>query len=260
MEIIEGRGFNDDLQSDTAIYYVLNETAVRNFNIEDPIGKIIYGFGGRDGERFPGTIIGIVKDFHIEGFNQPIKPMILTNDNYIWWVSFKISPENIAQTIAGIEKNWNELEPSHPFRYTFLDDRFGAHFKQQESFALIFLYLTLLAILIAMLGLYGLASFTTEQRTKEIGVRKVLGASVPELIKMLTMEFVKLVLIANLFAWPITIILAKNWLSRFSYQIDLPYFPFILAMIIALFIAILTVSYQAYRAAVSDPVVALKYE
>ena len=260
MEITEGRGFDDNMQSDTAIYYVLNETAIRNYNIENPVGKILYGFGGNEGERISGVIIGIVKDFHIEGFNQAIKPMILGNSQFLWWVSYKIKPDNMSETIAGIEQKWNELEPSHPFRYTFLDERFGAHFKQQESFALIFLYLTLLAILIAILGLYGLASFTTEQRTKEIGVRKVLGASVPELIKMLTFEFIKLVLIANLFAWPITVILAKNWLSRFSYQIDLPYFPFILAMIIALFIAILTVSYQAYRAAISDPVVALKYE
>jgi putative ABC transport system permease protein len=186
--------------------------------------------------------------------------MILMNDNFLWWVTFKISPSNMSETIAGIESKWNELEPTHPFRYTFMDEKFATHFKQQENFALIFLYLTLLAIFIAILGLYGLASFTTEQRTKEIGIRKVLGASVPQLINMLTKEFVKLVLLANLIAWPISLILAKNWLSRFSYQIDMPISPYILATIIALVIAIVTVSVQAYRAAVAEPVNALKYE
>lgn len=259
MEIIEGRDFNDAMQSDSGIYFLLNETAIRNFNIEDPVGKRMYAFTGQD-TRTLGTIIGVVKDFHTEGFNSAIKPMILMNDNYLWWVTFKISPSNMSETIAGIESKWNELEPTHPFRYTFMDEKFAVHFKQQENFALIFLYLTLLAIFIAILGLYGLASFTTEQRTKEIGIRKVLGASVPQLINMLTKEFVKLVLLANVIAWPISLILAKNWLSRFSYQIDMPISPYILATIIALIIAIFTVSLQAYRAAVSEPVNALKYE
>lgn len=259
MEIIEGRDFNDEMQSDSGIYFLLNETAVRNFNIDNPVGKRLYTFTGPD-TRTLGTVIGVIKDFHIEGFNSAIKPMILMNSDYLWWVTFKISPANIRETIAGIERKWNELEPSHPFRYTLMDERFAKHFEQQESFAQIFLYLTLLAIFIAILGLYGLASFTTEQRTKEIGIRKVLGASVTQLINMLTKEFVKLVLLANIIAWPISLILAKNWLSRFSYQIDLPISPFILATVLALIIAILTVSFQAYRAAVSEPVNALKYE
>ena len=260
MEIIEGRNFNDALQSDSVRYFVLNETAVKNFNIEDPVGRQLLAFTGREGGREPGTIIGVVKDFHIEGFNSQIKPMIMMNDNFLWWVTFKINPENLNETIAGIESKWNELEPSHPFRYTFMDERFGEHFKQQESFATIFLYLTMLAIFIAILGLYGLASYTTEQRTKEIGIRKVMGASVSQLMKMLTMEFVKLVLLANLIAWPITMLLAKNWLSRFSYQIDMPFTPYIFATVIALLIAVLTVSSQAYQASISDPVKALKYE
>lgn len=260
MEIVEGRDFNDDMQSDSGIYYLLNETAIRNFNIENPVGKRIYGFNGNDNDKVPGTVIGVIKDFHTEGFNSTIKPMILVSGDFLWWVTFKISPEKMSETIAGIEAKWNELEPTHPFRYTFMDERFGKHFEQQESFALIFLYLTLLAIFIAILGLYGLASFTAEQRTKEIGIRKVLGASVPQLINMLTKEFVKLVLLANLIAWPISLILAKNWLARFSYQIDMPVSPYLLATLIALVIAIVTVSLQAYKAAVSEPINALKYE
>ena len=123
-----------------------------------------------------------------------------------------------------------------------------------------FLFLTILAIIISAMGLYGLSSFTAEQRTKEIGIRKVLGASVSQIMKMLTKDFIKLVLIANIFAWPITYLLAKNWLSNFSYQIDMPIMPYVFATILALIIALLTVSTQAYLAANSDPVNALKYE
>ena len=123
-----------------------------------------------------------------------------------------------------------------------------------------FLFLTILAIIISAMGLYGLASYTAEQRTKEIGIRKVLGASVGQIMNMLTKDFMKLVLIANIFAWPITYLLAKDWLSNFSYQIDMPILPFIFATLLALVIAIITVSSQAYRAANSDPVDALKYE
>jgi putative ABC transport system permease protein len=259
LEIAEGRGISRELDKDTIATYILNETAIKNFNIENPIGKRLITYDGNNQQR-AGAIVGIVKDFHIEGFNQPIKPMVLRLDNDLWWASFKITHENMPETIAAIEKKWNEIEPTHPFRYTFLDESFGALFKQQENFGTMFLYLTLLAIIISCMGLYGLASYTAEQRTKEIGVRKVLGASVLQLMNMLTKDFVKLVLVANIFAWPITFLLAKEWLANFSYQIDMPFMPFLFAAVIALVIAVITVSYQAYMAATSDPVRALKYE
>ncbi len=259
LQLVEGRTFTREIDADTSVAFILNETAVHSFNIENPIGKRISGIG-QDGSTAFGPIIGIVKDFHIEGFNQAIKPMVLGISKELWWVSMKISSENMQETIAAIESKWNTIEPSHPFRYTFLDEDFGALFKQQENFGKMFLYLTLLAILISCMGLYGLASYTAEQRTKEIGIRKVLGASIPQLMKMLSKDFIKLVLVANLFAWPITLILARKWLSGFSYQIDMPILPFILASILAVVIALITVSHQAYVAANSDPVHALKYE
>lgn len=259
LELAEGRKFDRELDNDSIPSFILNETALKNFNIENPVGQRLAGFFGPNQRQY-GQIVGVVKDFHIEGFNQPIKPMVLMLDNNIWFASFKIAPENMNETIASIETKWNEIEPSHPFRYTFLSDDFGALFKQQENFGTMFLYLTILAIIISCMGLYGLASYTAEQRTKEIGIRKVLGASVPQLMNMLTKDFVKLVLIANIFAWPITLLLAKEWLSNFSYQIDLPFMPFLLASVIAVIIAVVTVSYQAYNAATSDPVRALKYE
>ena len=156
------------------------------------VGKRMGNYINQQGDLRYGNIIGIVKDFHIEGFDQPIRPMILSISNHVWFTAFKISPENMNTTIAFIEEEWNKLEPSHPFRYTFLDEKFGSMFKQQENFGSMFLYLTILAIIISSMGLYGLASYTAEQRTKEIGVRKVLGASVGQIMNMLNKDFIKL--------------------------------------------------------------------
>jgi putative ABC transport system permease protein len=186
--------------------------------------------------------------------------MVMRISNNVWFAAFKIAPDQMNATIEFIEGEWNKLEPSHPFRYSFLDSKFGALFKQQESFGTMFLYLTILAIIISAMGLYGLASYTAEQRTKEIGIRKVLGATVGQIMNMLNKDFIKLVLIANIFAWPISYVLAKDWLSNFSYQIDMPFLPFVFATLIAVIIALITVSTQSYLAANSDPVDALKYE
>ena len=261
IELSEGRLFNRSLDNDSSFTVILNETAVKNYNIENPIGaQIDVSIGDNDPDERYATIVGVVKDFHTEGFDKPIRPMIFRIADYIWFASIKIQPENMEETISFVENTWNNMEPSHPFTYTFLDERFGVFYEQQDAFSRMFLYLTILAIIISCMGLYGLASYTAEQRTKEIGVRKVLGASVPQLMGMLSKDFIKLVLIANLFAWPIAFILTRNWLSNFTYQIDMPYLPFVLATVAAILIALLTISYQAYNAAISDPVKALKYE
>ncbi|UCE94871.1 MAG: hypothetical protein JSV73_06295, partial [Flavobacteriaceae bacterium] len=260
IQLSEGRLFDMNKDNDSIPTYVLNETAVNNFNIENPIGKRMGTFTDMQGNIGYGEIIGVVKDFHIEGFDQPIRPMILSVSNNVWFTAFKIAPEDMNATIAYLETEWNKLEPTHPFRYRFLDDKFGELMKQQENFGSMFLYLTILAIIISSMGLYGLASYTAEQRTKEIGVRKVLGASVGQIMNMLNRDFMKLVLIANIFAWPISYLLAKDWLSNFSYQINMPLLPFVFATLVALIIALITVSTQSYMAANSDPVDALKYE
>ncbi len=260
IKLVEGRLFDHEKEADSIFYFVLNETAVKNLNIENAVGKRMGTYINQQGDLGYGNIIGIVKDFHIEGFNQEIRPMILTVSNNVWFASFKIAQNDMSTTIDYIEKEWNKLEPTHPFRYTFLDQKFGALLRQQENFGNMFLFLTILAIIISAMGLYGLASYTAEQRTKEIGIRKVLGASVGQIMKMLTKDFMKLVFIANILAWPITYIIAKDWLTNFSYQIDMPLLPFVFATILAMIIALITVSTQAYQAANSDPVDALKYE
>jgi len=260
IKMLDGRKFDREKESDSIPYFILNETAVKNFNIQNAVGrKLSINQGSSDNTNY-GNIIGVVKDFHIQGFNSEIRPMVLTISNDLWFASFKIANEDMTSTIDYIEKEWSKLEPSHPFRYTFLDQKFGKLLRQQENFGAMFLFLTILAIIISAMGLYGLASYTAAQRTKEIGIRKVLGASVPEVMRMLTKDFMKLVLVANIFAWPITYLLAKNWLSNFSYQIDMPILPYVFATLLALIIALITVSFQAYKAAISDPVDALKYE
>ena len=258
LEIAEGRSFDSNMDDDSSQVFIINETALRKYNIENPIGKRI-NMAMREGSQ-NGKIVGVVKDFHTESFDYEIKPIVLALSPEQWYASIKIAPENAQQTVEYIDSKWATIEPSHPLTYHFLDEKFGAIFKDQENFGSMFLYLTILAIIIAAMGLYGLASFTAEQRTKEIGIRKVLGASVPQLMQMLTKDFVKLVLIANIFAYPISLLLARNWLSQFTYQIDMPVLPFLLASVIAVVIAVLTVSYQAYLAAISDPIKALKYE
>ena len=260
VKLVEGRLFDREQESDSIPYFILNETAVKNLNIENTIGRRLGTYFNEQGDLRYGNIIGIVKDFHVEGFNQEIRPMVLEISNNVWYASFKIAENDMNATIDFVEEEWNKLEPSHPFRYTFLDQKFGALLRQQENFGTMFLFLTILTIIISAMGLYGLASYTAEQRTKEIGIRKVLGASVGQIMKMLTTDFMRLVFIANILAWPITYILAKDWLTNFSYQIDMPLLPFVFATILALLIALITVSSQAYQAANSDPVDALKYE
>lgn len=260
VELVEGRLFDREMEADSVPYFILNQTAIENLNIENPIGRRLGTYINQDGDLAFGNIIGIVKDFHIEGFNQNVRPMVLSVSNNVWFAAFRIADHDKNATIEFIEREWNKLEPSHPFRYQFLDEKFGALLKQQENFGRMFLFLTILAIIISSMGLYGLASYTAEQRTKEIGIRKVLGASVGQIMNMLTKDFVKLVLIANVFAWPISFLIAKDWLTNFSYQIDVPILPFILATIASVVIAVVTVSSQAYQAANSDPVDALKYE
>ncbi len=260
IQLAEGRLFDIQKDNDSIPSFILNQAAVNSYNIENPIGRQIGALFGPPESIQYGEVVGVVKDFHVEGFNSPIRPMILQVGNNVWFAAFKIAPDNMNATIDFIENEWNKLEPTHPFRYRFLDEKFGELMRQQENFGTMFLYLTILAIIISSMGLYGLASYTAEQRTKEIGVRKVLGASVGQIMNMLNRDFMKLVLIANIFAWPVSYLLAKNWLSNFSYQIDMPILPFVLATLIALVIALITVSTQSYLAANSDPVDALKYE
>ncbi|MEZ4885289.1 MAG: ABC transporter permease [Chitinophagales bacterium] len=258
LQIIQGRAFDRNLSTDSITAYILNESAVKNFGWDNPIGKEVTEMGTN---VVSGKVIGVVKDFHTEGFTKQIKPMILSvNPQYTYNVAIRLSPNNMAESLSFIEDTWTRFEPEYPFQYDFLDQKFAMLYTAEERLGKVFLYFTLLAIFIACLGLFGLASYTAEQRTKEIGIRKVLGASIGNITLLLTKEFILLVLISNIIAWPIAYFMMQKWTETFAYPTDITFWTFGLASILGLVIAILTVSFQAVKAAIGNPIRALRYE
>ncbi|MBD3224520.1 MAG: FtsX-like permease family protein, partial [Caldithrix sp.] len=258
MEIIAGRQFSTQYGTDDSLAYVLNESAIKKLGWASPdkaVGKPLQ-YGGTNGR-----VIGVLKDFHFESLHNEIVPIVflITKENN-WRVSARIRPENNQATIGFLEDLWKELRPQYPFEYTFLDDRYDALYKSEEQLMKVFGVFSALAILIACLGLFGLASFTTEQRTKEIGIRKVLGASVSRIVTLLNKEFGKWVLIANIIAWPMAWWGMNRWLQNFAYRADLSLLTFAISGLMAFSIAVVTVSYLSVRAALSNPVDAIKYE
>jgi putative ABC transport system permease protein len=261
MEMIAGRYFSKDRPADKNSV-IINETAAKALGIEDPVEKrLIRGSLASRGSEFF-TIIGIVKDFHFESLHRKIRPlaMYLLPAEDARYVSVRIRPENIPQTLALIRNKWNTFVPGQPFEYFFLDDDFDRLYKAEKKVGQIFSTFAILAVLVACLGLFGLASFTAEQRTKEIGIRKVLGATVPNIVTLLTKEFSKWILLANIVAWPIAYFAMNRWLQNFAYRISIGPGMFFLAAFIALLIALFTVSYKAIKAAIANPKDALKYE
>ncbi len=257
--VLRGRAFSADVASDTSQAIILNETAVRLLGWEDdPIGKQIV-LPAYDNLSL--TVIGVVKDYHNLTLREEIAPMgFLARWKMFYALALRIRPENTAQTLSFLETQWKHFVPDAPFEYHFLDEMIDwVYFNEQLTGKMLGIF-SLLAIFVACLGLFGLAAFMVQSRTKEIGVRKVLGASTPHLVMLLSREFIFLVLFANLIAWPIAYYLMRDWLSGFAYQTDLNVLPFVASAIMALIIAFGTVSMQAIRAARSNPIDALRYE
>ncbi len=262
LEMVAGRYFSKEIATDATSAVVINEAAVKKLGLSDPIGKRFYKeFGGAKKGEFV-TIIGVVKDFHFHSLHHEIHPMVIrpltgTRGNY---TSIKIHPENIKGTLSTIEKTWKKFSGGQPFEYSFLDDDFNSLYKKEQKTGQIFAMFSVLAILIACLGLFGLASFTAEQRTKEIGIRKVLGASASSIMFLLCKEFIKWILLANIIAWPIAYYAMNKWLQNFAYRISIGAEVFMLPTLLALVIALITISYQSLRASVANPVDSLRYE
>ncbi len=257
--VLRGRPFSADVASDTSQAIILNETAVRLLGWEDdPIGKQIV-LPAYDNLSL--TVIGVVKDYHNLTLREEIAPMgFLARWKMFYSLALRIRPENTAQTVSFLETRWKHFVPDAPFEYHFLDELIDwVYFNEQLTGKMLGVF-SLLAIFVACLGLFGLAAFMVQSRTKEIGVRKVLGASTPHLVMLLSREFMLLILLANLIAWPIAYYLMRDWLSGFAYQTDLNALPFVASAIMALIIAFGTVSMQAIRAARSNPIDALRYE
>ncbi len=257
--VLRGRAFSADVASDTSQAIILNETAVRLLGWEDdPIGKQIETPAFNNQTL---TVIGVVKDYHSLSLREEIAPMgFVARWRLFYSLALRIRPEETAQTLSFLETQWKRFVPDAPVEYMFLDERIDwIYFDEQLTGKMLGVF-SLLAIFVACLGLFGLAAFMVQSRTKEIGVRKVLGASTSHLVMLLSREFMLLILLANLIAWPIAYYLMHDWLSGFAYQTDLNVLPFVASAIMALIIAFGTVSIQAIRAARSNPIDALRYE
>jgi putative ABC transport system permease protein len=260
IKLVAGRNFSPEFPTDSLRALIVNETAVKHLGYaspEDIIGAA-WSFGP-DGT--PGTIIGVVKDFHFESLHRKVEPLALQFLRFqVRYLTLRINTEQVPETIAALQRSWTELVPHRPLDYSFLDETFGTQYRSDERFGQLFGIFAGLAIFIACLGLFGLATFTVQQRTKEIGVRKVLGASAGSIAVLLSKDFLKLVLVAFVVAVPVAWFAMTRWLQNFAYRIELGPGLFLLAGALALLIALTTVSYQSIRAALSDPVKSLRYE
>ena len=256
LKIVEGRNFAPAEHATDVSAFLVNQSAVKALGWQTALGKKL-----RRGNGIEGPIIGVVSDFHIGSLKQEIKPLVLP---YLYrlpmCLAIRLHPGNVTEAIAAVEGIWKKSAPNQPFSYTFLDQDYARLYHREQQMSHIFQIFSGLAILIACLGLFGLVAFTTQQRTKEIGIRKILGASVSNILYLLSKDFLKLVIIANLIAWPIAYYAMNQWLQSFAYRINLGISTFILSGLIALLIALLTVSYQAVKAARANPVEALRYE
>ena len=253
LEIIEGRDFSEKISSDRNAA-LINQEMVKQLGLEEPVGKRIEAsFGSWE-------IIGVVKDFHYDVMDYKIQPLVMRNAMSTGKMSIRVSTENMNNAIKSITKIWDEFSPHQAVRYSFLDAEYGRMYANVNRMGKIFIGFSFLAIVVALLGLFGLAEFITEERVKEIGVRKVNGAKVSEILSMLNKDVVKWVVVAFIVASPVAYYTMNKWLENFAYKTTLSWWIFALAGLLALGIALLTVSRQSWRAATRNPVEALRYE
>jgi putative ABC transport system permease protein len=263
LTFVEGRDFSDEFATDATEAYILNQRAaeiLKGLGWDDPIGKQ-FSIRAKSVERQrEGRIIGVVKDFHMLGVRQKIEPAFLMIQPWVEQLAVRISTQDVPATLEYLEHAWEIYAVNTPFEYTFMDENYEKMYHSEERLSRIFASFSMLAVVIACLGLFGLAAFSAEQRTKEVGIRKVLGATVTGIVKLLSREFLVLVVIANLIAWPVAWYAMNRWLENFAYRISLSLWLFVAAGLLALMITALTVSFQAIKAAISDPVKSLRYE
>ncbi|MCD6518081.1 MAG: ABC transporter permease [Candidatus Aminicenantes bacterium] len=252
INLVEGRFFREDETSGDEYPIVLNETAIKAMGMKDPIGKRVL-----DDFR----IIGIVEDYHFESLHEAIAPLgiIHTPVDYDRLL-VKIQSQNLPKTLAAIKGSWMKVAPEYPFEFRFLDEDINDLYKSDRKVNTIINISTFLALFIACLGLFGMASYTAEQRTKEIGIRKVFGASIPSIFFLLSQQFSKWIIASNIIAWPLAYFLMKKWVSSFAYHALLNIFIFIFAAVIVLIIAMITVSFQTLKAALANPINSLRHE
>lgn len=259
MEIVKGRNFSKDFVSDSSAI-IINEKTAEILDFDDPIGQKIYSNSPGQATQQVYTVIGVVKNFNFESLKRKIGPLSFTLGNASASTAFKVSTAGIQDLVSRIENKWKAMAPGLAFRYRFLDESFNAMYREEQRVSSLALSFGIIAVLIACLGLFGLATFMAEQRTKEIGIRKVLGASVPGVVRMLSGDFVKLVSIAFVLAVPFAWYIMNLWLRDFEYRISIGWWVFAVAGALAIVIALATVSFQAVKAALTNPVKALRTE
>jgi putative ABC transport system permease protein len=263
INLLQGRGFSKEFTGDSAAL-VLNEAAIKQlgYSLSNAVGKNIY-FEWQ-GQKFTMNIIGVVKDYHFQSLHQEIKPMALSVSPFFGspmsYLILDTNTDNFADLITLLEKTWKKINSDSPFAYSFLDKDFQKSYEKEELTLTLIRYFTLIAIVIACLGLFGLASFTAEQRVKEIGIRKVLGSSISQIVVLLSKDFLKLVFISFIIASLVGYYMMKQWLQGFAYHVDVSWWVFAVAGITATLIALTTISFQAIKAAFANPVNSLKSE
>jgi putative ABC transport system permease protein len=258
MQIIKGRSFSPSFGGDSSAT-IINETTEKLLGYTDPIGKTIYGFNPGN-KPVPYTIIGVVKNFNFESLRQTIGPLSFFLGKSTGMASFKVNSSNITDLVKNVEAQWKQMAGGMPFSYTFLDESFDDMYRAEQRVGEIAMIFSTLAILIACLGLFGLATFVAEQRTKEIGIRKVLGCSVQGIVVLLSRDFMKLIAIAFIIATPLAWWVMNSWLHDFAFRVPLKWWLFLIAGLSALLVALATVSFQAVKTATVNPINSLRSE
>lgn len=265
-EIVEGRSFNRELVTDYMEAYVINESAADFFNLENPIGTPLPGmaYTGVEWTRKNAVIVGVVKDFHFASLHDEIRPVVFTLSSEVTrglsFMNVKISPDNMNETLGFIRDKWIEFAPERPFRYNFLDEQVDELYRAENQFLDIFKVFSTLAIFIGCLGLFGLTGFMMKLKVKDIGIRKVLGASHVSLLNILSKTFLIQVLIANVVGWPVGYFLMKKWLENFAYQIEISATPFIVTAVVILLVTFFTIAYHTLKTAIANPIDSLRIE
>jgi putative ABC transport system permease protein len=253
--IVSGRNFSEDIASDDSTSFILNETAVRmvGWTNEEAVGRTIAN------RETTGTVVGVVQDFHFESLHQPIVPMIFNgNSNRFYDLSVRVAAADMTKALAHMETTWKQFVPDQPFNYEFLSESYRHLYNSERSQNELFIIFASLAIFIAAMGLFGLATFSTQQRTKEVSIRKVLGAPVSSILRLLSQEIIILILIANLIAWPIAWYAMREWLSGFAYHVEMSVLTYLLAAVLALVITLITISSQTVKTALTNPATILR--
>ncbi|KPK83799.1 MAG: hypothetical protein AMS27_11840 [Bacteroides sp. SM23_62_1] len=259
IEMIQGRDFSRDFMSDTTTGVIINETMAKRFNWDEPLGKKL-SFVGGDQDVEPYRVVGVMKDFHQLGLYSPLETLMFLLRANGYYANVKIEDQNVKETLQFIESKWLEIFPDRPFHYTFLSDDYAEQFRSDEKRGVIFTYFSILIIIIACLGIFGLASFTVEQRTKEIGIRKVLGASVERIVRIISREFLFLVLISMIPAFIGAYYYLKHWLQDYAYPAKIDPWMFIGTALAGIIITLITVSYSTIKAGLTNPAESLRLE